>query len=167
MNTYVLVWQLLAEFLLGWEMLRTNVANNIKTNILFLIRLFSESRVVNETTWKKWHGRTGHRCQHNTAHAFCMLDNWSYKYTLRIFNTFRSKTTKCRTYSKNLETAVQPISIKVSAVLCAASSLQAGERIVFRHMKYHIHLLVIGLCIPLTKPVNSRNTTDIYLIVLV
>ena len=34
-------------------MFRTKIVNNIKTNVLLLIRLFSENLVVNETTWKK------------------------------------------------------------------------------------------------------------------
>jgi len=32
--------------------------------------------------------RTGHRWQYNMVHVLCMLDNWGYRHTLRIYNTF-------------------------------------------------------------------------------
>jgi hypothetical protein len=35
-----------------------------------------------------WLSQTGRRRQHKTAHAFCMLDNWVCKHTLRICNSY-------------------------------------------------------------------------------
>jgi hypothetical protein len=35
---------------------------------------------------KIWYSQTGHRFQ--LAHAHRLLDNWGYKYTLRIWNTY-------------------------------------------------------------------------------
>ena len=37
---------------------------------------------------KMWWKQTRHRPQHNTAHALFVLDNYSYKHTLIIFDTY-------------------------------------------------------------------------------
>jgi hypothetical protein len=34
------------------------------------------------------HSQTGHRWQYNLAYGFCLLDNWGYRHTLRICNTY-------------------------------------------------------------------------------
>ena len=40
------------------------------------------------------YSRTGHRWQYNTAHALCMIDNWGYRHSLRIWNTYCFSTAK-------------------------------------------------------------------------
>jgi hypothetical protein len=37
---------------------------------------------------KMWHSQRGHRWQYNMAHALCVLDNWCYRHTLRVCNTY-------------------------------------------------------------------------------
>ena len=37
---------------------------------------------------KMWYSRGGHRCEYDTAHAFCMLANRCYRHTLRIRHTY-------------------------------------------------------------------------------
>ena len=36
---------------------------------------------------KSWYSQRGHRWQYNTAHALCMLHNYGYRLSLRIYNT--------------------------------------------------------------------------------
>ena len=52
-------------------------------NTHFMFNNFSiYNRAVYEIMWKK------HATDDNMAHAHCMLDNWSYRHTLRICNTY-------------------------------------------------------------------------------
>jgi len=37
--------------------------------------------------WERY-CRAGHATYNNMAHALCMLDNYGYKHTLRIYNTY-------------------------------------------------------------------------------
>ena len=37
---------------------------------------------------KIWYSQTDHGWQYGTAHAHCMLDNYGYRHTLRICNTY-------------------------------------------------------------------------------
>jgi hypothetical protein len=39
-----------------------------------------------------WYSQAGHTWQYNTAHALCMLENWSYEQALRTCNTYRLST---------------------------------------------------------------------------
>jgi hypothetical protein len=57
---------------------------------------------------KIWYSQTGHRWQYNTAHALCVLDNYGYRHTLRMCNTYcfstatvvtRTHQVLCYTYS--------------------------------------------------------------------
>jgi hypothetical protein len=43
---------------------------------------------------KIWYCQTGHRWQYNTAHTHSMLDNYGYRHTLRMWNTYRFSTAK-------------------------------------------------------------------------
>ena len=37
---------------------------------------------------KIWYSQIEHRRQYNKAHALCILDNWGYRHTFRICNTY-------------------------------------------------------------------------------
>jgi len=37
---------------------------------------------------KIWYSQGGHRWKYNRPHALCMLDNWGYRHTLPICNTY-------------------------------------------------------------------------------
>jgi len=71
MKTNAHFWYYLAEFFLEWEMFRTKVVDEVKTNILFQY-LFSEKRVFYEKAEKY---RTGKKWQYIMAQAHCILDN--------------------------------------------------------------------------------------------
>jgi hypothetical protein len=44
--------------------------------------------------WGKiWYGQRGQRWKYNKSHALCMLDNYDYRHTLRISNTYLSTAT--------------------------------------------------------------------------
>ena len=73
------------QFFLEWEMFHTKVVERIKTHFMF--NNFSiYNRAVYEIMWGK-NCTAGHAKDDNMAHAHCMLDNWSYRHTLRICNT--------------------------------------------------------------------------------
>jgi hypothetical protein len=77
-------WSYLAQFFLGWEIVHTKVAGEIKTQILCSITFFFENRAFYEIIWKKY--CTAGQARDNMAHAHCMLDTQGYEYTLRLFN---------------------------------------------------------------------------------
>ena len=66
-----------------------------------------------------WLGQTGRRRQYNTTHAFCMLDNWVYKHTRRICNTycFSTATLVART-SRNVTLNVHCLSCFILMSIC-------------------------------------------------
>jgi len=78
-------------------MFQTKVVEKIKTDILrsFFSKIVSFMRL----TYKMPYSQRSHRWQCNTAHALCMLDNYGYKHTFRIYSThcFSKATTVKRT----------------------------------------------------------------------
>ena len=59
---------------------------NQNTHFVFS-KLFSPKLCFYDVKWKNM-GRAGQAIGNNMAHANCMLDTWSYKQTLRIYNIF-------------------------------------------------------------------------------
>jgi hypothetical protein len=58
------------------------IAEKIKTRVI--LNNFFRYLPLYETTWKNMYSRTGHKWQYNVAHAFCVLDKYGYRHTLRI-----------------------------------------------------------------------------------
>jgi hypothetical protein len=44
-------------------------------NTFYVHYIIPENRDIYEIMWRKWYSQTGHRWQHNKAHAHCMLNN--------------------------------------------------------------------------------------------
>jgi len=68
------------------KLLQTNVVQKIKTHFIF--KHFSESRAVYEITWKNMLQPDRPQMTIHYEHAHCLLDNWGYRHTLRICNTY-------------------------------------------------------------------------------
>jgi hypothetical protein len=86
MQTNIHLWSHLTQFILEWEMLRTKVVENIKTQSLCSITCFRKScRLWNNV---EKYGRSRQATQDNMTHAHCMLDTYRYKHTHRIYNTY-------------------------------------------------------------------------------
>ena len=96
-SSLIKIWQeYLCTFVITsrWILLRIrNVSDKIcrknKKYIYFMFKNFfsPENPTVNKMMWKNMI-QTGHRQQYNRAHAFCTPNNWIYKHTLRICNTY-------------------------------------------------------------------------------
>jgi hypothetical protein len=77
-----------------WIFLRMrNVSDKSCTenqNTHFMFNNFFYPKIVPLMRWrgKIWYNQTGYRWQYNTAHTLCVLDNWGYRHTLRICNTY-------------------------------------------------------------------------------
>jgi len=73
-------------------MFQTKVVEKIKTHILLSMTRFLEScrwRDNVENYFRAWQATDD-----NIAHAHCMLDNYRYKQTLRIYNSYCFCTTR-------------------------------------------------------------------------
>jgi hypothetical protein len=74
----------------GWVRVRNvwhKLVEKIKTHFM-LNNLFPKIMPFMRWCGKIWYSQTGYRWQYNMAHALCMLDNWGYRHTLRICNTY-------------------------------------------------------------------------------
>jgi hypothetical protein len=82
-----------------WTLLKVkNILDNLSRknqNTYFMFSTFffpRKSCVLLESVEKIGQSQTDHRWKYNTTHALCVLDNESYKHTLRICNIFSSST---------------------------------------------------------------------------
>ena len=73
MKTYVYFLSYLAQFFLDWEVFRTNVVEEIKTQILCSISFFRKLRRLWDIV--EQYCRAGQGTEDNMAHAHCMLGN--------------------------------------------------------------------------------------------
>ena len=71
MKTNVHFWSYLSQFFLKWEMFRTNVAEEIKTQILCSIIFFRKSLRLWDNVEK--YRKAGQASDANMAHAYCIL----------------------------------------------------------------------------------------------
>ena len=84
MKTGVHLWLSVAHFFLEWVMFLTKVVENIKKRIFSSVTFFFKfCRLV----WKNM-VRAGQATNDNMAHACCMLNEWGYKHTLGICNSY-------------------------------------------------------------------------------
>ena len=73
-NTYVHLWQYIAQFFVELDMFQTNVVEKIKTHTICSITFFRKSCRLWDKVEK--YGRPGQPTwQYNTAHALCLLEN--------------------------------------------------------------------------------------------
>jgi hypothetical protein len=87
---------------------------SIKAHILCSVT-FRESRVVNAIPWKNMvEPDRPQMTIYNTAHALCMLDNESYKHSLRICNTYCFSTATVLTRTRLIVTFIR----KLPVLLC-------------------------------------------------
>ena len=68
--------------------------NTLKFSTFF----FRKSWCLSYNVGKLWYNQTGQRRQCNTVHALCMLDEYGYRHTLRIWSTY------CFCYGNNCYT---------------------------------------------------------------
>jgi hypothetical protein len=76
----------LSHFFLEWELFQIKLVDKMKTHILCWITFPRKSCHLWDNV--KIFGMAGQATYDSTAHAHCMLDNWGYKHTLRICNTY-------------------------------------------------------------------------------
>jgi len=67
-------------------MFRTEIAENIKTHISYLITFFFLIMPLSDNVEKYY--RAGQATDDNMAHAHCLLDTKGYKRALRICDTY-------------------------------------------------------------------------------
>jgi hypothetical protein len=85
--TYIHFLSYLAQFFLEWEIFQTKVVKKIKTHIFVFNNNYFFRKSCRLLDNVENCGAAGHTT-HNMAHAHCMLDNWDYRHTLRICNTY-------------------------------------------------------------------------------
>ena len=73
MNTTTHIWPHLAHFFLEWEMLRTKVAEELKTHILGSVTFFFENRAVYEMVEKYCRGERATDENMGQAHTLTLL----------------------------------------------------------------------------------------------
>jgi hypothetical protein len=85
-------WSYLAEFFVKWE---TFQAKDIqKSKYILLVRFFSPKIVSFLWDNVEKYCKAGQATDDSMAHAHCMLHNWGYRQTLRIWNTYSSSTAR-------------------------------------------------------------------------
>jgi hypothetical protein len=65
------------------------VVEKIKTHNLCSVTFFPKIVPFMRQCVKIWHSQTGRRWQYNTAPPLSVLDNYGYRYTLKICHTYR------------------------------------------------------------------------------
>jgi hypothetical protein len=73
MKNKIYFWLYVAKFLLEWEMFQTNIAEKIKTHVLWWITLFRKSCRLWDKVEK--HRRAEQVTDDNMAHLHSMLSN--------------------------------------------------------------------------------------------
>ena len=86
MKTNIHFWTYLAHFFLEWGMFQPMFWRKSKQT-LHILFLFSKKSFLLWNNAEKY-CKVGQATDENTTHAQCMLDTYSYKYTLRICNNY-------------------------------------------------------------------------------
>jgi hypothetical protein len=140
-DQYTFFLSYLTHFFLEWEMFPANFVEKIKTHILYSITFFLENRAVYEICGKKLYSQTDHRWKYKTAQAHCKPDNYGYRHTLRI----------CNTYCFSTATMVTRTGLNVTLYVHCLSCLCFGRKTRRQHLSglnvgKHSHNVICSTC---------------------
>jgi len=86
MKTDIHFWSYLVQFFAEWQMFQTKVVEEIKIHILCSVTFLRKSCRLWDNVGK--YRGAGQGTDDNMAHARCMPDNWCYRHTIGICNTY-------------------------------------------------------------------------------
>ena len=123
-RTGIHLWQYLAELLLKWEMFRKSCREYENTH-LYPITFFP--KIVR--LWynvKKYSSARGYKCQHNTAHPLCVLDNSSCRHAFKTCNTYCFSSTTVVTRTLHSVTSGPRVGLLLLLAIHDCSTLHAS-----------------------------------------
>ena len=80
-------WPYFSQFFLEWKIFQTKVVEKVKRHIFYSINFFKGKLCRSWANVEKY-WRTIDATDDNMVLAHCVLDNWGYRQTLKICNTY-------------------------------------------------------------------------------